>query len=349
VRLILPYRLFPKEKKRVWDAFVRGRWDYYDFNLVDEATGLGYCTETGAGDIFDMVRVVVSWPACRTYMWMESRLEGVGGAWFAAPLEISPCPHLVVRRGDKFYSLYPVPYLYEKPYSVVAYYKGRWSGQWGIRHLWPPVVAKGGRPARIVGGHPRNPHSVHVAVFPDDVAEIDDKSLLAADFYPVAYAGGVAYLYGLKSWGDLTDELRVPGRGGHLGERFAVYAVEGEYLQMESPWGLDFAINVVLGTVGGRWVVMGKDGLYLARFERAEGPGGRVGYAVVEEPYQGDVREVEGPSDLPPFVLCTKRVAEVASGCRFPGYFHEGEILILWEDATEELLERGRAVLKWPL
>jgi len=263
---------------------------------------------------------------------------------------LSPCPHLVAEYKGRLAPLYPVVHFDGFSLDgVAAYYiSHRRPADVGRRHLWPPVVAKGGRPARVVWST-RYLDVVDVAVFPDDVAEIERGSVSATQYYPVDYASGVAYLYGLSGRWTLVDELRVPGRGAHLGERFAVYAVEGEYLQMESPWGLDFAINVVLGTVGGRWVLMGKDGLYLARFERAEGPGGRVGYAVVEEPYQGDVREVEGPSDLPPFTLCTRRVAEVASECNFPGGFYMGDNLALWEDGAEELLERGRPVLRWPL
>jgi hypothetical protein len=41
-----------------------------------------------------------------------------------------------------------------------------------------------------------------------------------------------------------------------------VYRRGGEYLLMETPWGVDFALNFVLGVVGDRWVLMGRDGLY---------------------------------------------------------------------------------------
>ena len=317
--------------------------------LYDEAAGAGFmAVGCGTGHIPRVLRVVLNYARCRTYAALPVRWGG-GEGWLlpVVSFSLSPCPHLVAEYKGMLAPLYPVVHF--DGFSVdgvAAYYiSRRRPADVGRRHLCPPVVAKGGRPARVVWST-RYPD---VAVFPDDVAEIDPGSVSATQYYPVDYANGVAYLYGLSGGWTLVDELRVPGRGAHLGERFAVYAVEGEYLQMESPWGLDFAVNVVLGTVGGRWVLMGKDGLYLARFERAEGPGGRVGYAVVEEPYRGDVREVEGPSDLPPFVLCTKRVAEVASGCRFPGGFYMGDNLALWEDEAGELVERGREVLKWPL
>jgi len=116
--------------------------------------------------------------------------------------------------------------------------------------------------------------------------------------YLVEYLKPVLKRYGVEGSWSIFSRVRVPGRGAHLGERFAVYAVEGDYLQVESPEGVVPAARFVLGTSGDRWVLMGKDGLYLARFERAEGPGGRVGYAVVEGPYWGEVRAVEGPPFL---------------------------------------------------
>jgi len=126
--------------------------------------------------------------------------------------------------------------------------------------------------------------------------ELCDGRCLAASLHE--YIRGVVERYGVEGSWSIFSRVRVPGRGAHLGERFAVYAVEGDYLQVESPEGVVPAFRFVLGTSGDRWVLMGKDGLYLARFERAEGPGGRVGYAVVEGPYWGEVRAVEGPPFL---------------------------------------------------
>jgi len=269
--------------------------------LYDEAAGAGFMAMgCGTEYIPRVIRVVLNYVRCRTYAALPVRWRG-GEGWLlpVVSFSLSPCPHLVAEYKGRLALLYPVVHFDGFSLDgVAAYYiSRRRPTDVGKRHLWPPVAAKGGRPARVVWST-RYPDVVDVAVFPDGVAEIERGSVSATQYYPVDYASGVAYLYGLDGRWTLVDELRVPGRGGHLGERFAVYAVEGEYLQMESPWGLDFAVNVVLGTVGGRWVLMDKDGLYLARFERAEGPGGRVGYAVVEGPYWGEVRAVEGPPFL---------------------------------------------------
>ncbi|ABO09291.1 hypothetical protein [Pyrobaculum calidifontis] len=116
--------------------------------------------------------------------------------------------------------------------------------------------------------------------------------------YLVEYLKPVLKRYGVEGPWSIFSRVRVPGRGAHLDERFAVYAIEGEYLQMESPEGVVPAFRFVLGTVGDRWVLMGKDGLYTAAFIEDVGPSGRVGYAVVEGPYWGEVRAVEGPPFL---------------------------------------------------
>ena len=87
--------------------------------------------------------------------------------------------------------------------------------------------------------------------------------------YPVLYAGALGPLYGIAG-GHILLEFRAPGGGAHLGERFVVYRRDGEYLLMETPWGVDFALNFVLGVVGDRWVLMGRDGLYEGVFRRKE-------------------------------------------------------------------------------
>jgi len=126
--------------------------------------------------------------------------------------------------------------------------------------------------------------------------DLCDGVCIAASLHE--YIRGVAERYGVEGSWSIFSRVRIPGRGAHLDERFAVYAVEGDFLQVESPEGVVPAFRFVLGTSGDRWVLLGKDGLYLARFEWAEGPGGRVGYAVVEGPYWGEVRAVEGPPFL---------------------------------------------------
>ena len=74
--------------------------------------------------------------------------------------------------------------------------------------------------------------------------------------YLVEYLKPVLKRYGVEGPWSIFSRVRVPGRGAHLDERFAVYAIEGEYLQMESPEGVVPAFRFVLGTVGDRWGLM---------------------------------------------------------------------------------------------
>ncbi|MEM3325930.1 MAG: hypothetical protein QXK63_00610 [Thermoproteus sp.] len=151
------------------------------------------------------------------------------------------------------------------------------------RHLWPPFIAEGRRPVRLIH---RWPYGV--------VAGGLVKVLEYPEGYPARYASTVLKLYGVAGEGLITTPSRAPGRGLHIGEEYGVY-LDG-LVKMESPWGLDFALNVVLGTVGDKWILMGRDGLYEAVFVKTGGAKGEVGYVKVTSPYEGDVRLVEGPS-----------------------------------------------------
>ena len=117
----------------------------------------------------------------------------------------------------------------------------------------------------------------------------------AADSCLMRYMLGLVRRYRVRSSPSIFSSVVLPGRGGLLGERFSVYLVEGDYLQVETPWGVDFALNFVLGTYQGRWVLMGTDGLYEGVFVKKEGAGGKVGYVEVVKPFEKDVRLVEGP------------------------------------------------------
>jgi hypothetical protein len=127
--------------------------------------------------------------------------------------------------------------------------------------------------------------------------------------YMAYYLRPLSEKYGASAY-SIFEPLPLPGGGALVGERFVVYRRGGEYLLMETPWGVDFVLNFVLGVVGGRWVVMGRDGLYEGVFHRKE-DGERIGYVEVVGPYQDDVRKVEGPPYLgfavastPGFPLC---------------------------------------------
>jgi hypothetical protein len=127
--------------------------------------------------------------------------------------------------------------------------------------------------------------------------------------YMAYYLRPLSEKYGASAY-SIFEPLRLPGGGALVGERFVVYRRGGEYLLMETPWGVDFALNFVLGVVGDRWVVMGRDGLYEGVFRRKE-DGERIGYVEVVGPYQDDVRKIEGPPYLgfaaastPGFPLC---------------------------------------------
>jgi len=107
-----------------------------------------------------------------------------------------------------------------------------------------------------------------------------------------------------------------------------------------TPSSVVSAARFVSGTSGDRWVLMGRDGLYLARFERAEGPGGRVGYAVVEGPYWGEVRAVEGPPFLGDLLPSTP---SVKTNCP-PGTLQVGDSEVCVRDD-----EVFHIATRWPL
>ena len=154
------------------------------------------------------------------------------------------------------------------------------------------------------------------------------------------------------------------GSGSLVGVELPVVRRPRGYLRVGS-W---LAWHRVLGLLdGGRWVLLGDDGLYEAVFTpTVEEPlevFGEVGYVSVLRPYEGDVEDVASPCGAPRLVACGEegvgveravlkyvrgRLEEV--GVRpefFMGEFRCGESFIF-----PELVEVGipaRVIHDWPL
>jgi hypothetical protein len=267
--------------------------------VLDRAVGLLATVENDATCTVEALRVYFSLPSCRSYVHVGcANVNSPGVVHYLTPISVTPCPLVQVTCGGRERALAPT-YAYDgftfSPGHMLVEVEAE-APQWR-RHLWPPAAAAGWRPARLLWRGE--------AVRPGEAASVvQDVSQ-----YPVLYAGALGPLYGIAG-GHILLEFRAPGGGAHLGERFVVYRRGGEYLLMETPWGVDFVLNFVLGVVGGRWVVMGRDGLYEGVFHRKE-DGERIGYVEVVGPYQDDVRKVEGPPYLgfavastPGFPLC---------------------------------------------
>ena len=288
--------------------------------VLDRAVGLLAAVEGDASYVLEALRVYFSLPSCGSYAYVGS----AGTSLYFSPIRVSPCPLVQIACGGVRRTLAPT-----YAFDGEVFYPGpllveveAGAPQWW-RHLWPPVAAAGWRPARLLWRGE--------AVRPGEAASV------ARDVsrYPVLYAGALGPLYGVAG-GHILLELRAPGGGAHLGERFVVYRRGGEYLLMETPWGVDFALNFVLGVVGERWVLMGRDGLYEGVFHREE-DGERIGYVEVVRPYQDDVRKIEGP----PFLGLAAASTPGFSICREGSVSYKGVCL----DDKEVF----RAVTTWPL
>jgi len=298
--------------------------------VLDRAVGLLATVENDATCTVEALRVYFSLPSCRSYAHVGSaNVNSPGVVHYLTPMSVTPCPLVQVTCGGRERALAPT-YAYDglafSPGHLLVEVEAE-APQWR-RHLWPPAAAAGWRPARLLWQGE--------AVRPGEAASvIQDVSR-----YPVLYTGALGPLYGTAG-GHILLEFRAPGGGAHLGEKFAVYRRSGEYLLMETPWGVDFALNFILGVVGDRWVLVGRDGLYEGVFRRKE-DGERMGYVEVVRPYQDDVRKVEGPTELIFHVFCTPEVAR-ATGCR-PGEVRG------YEDAANYFeIERGDLeTLCWP-
>jgi len=298
--------------------------------VLDRAVGLLATVENDVTCAVEALRVYFSLPSCRSHAHVGSaNVNSPDVVYYLTPMSVTPCPLVQVTCGGRERVLAPT-YAYDgftfSPGHLLVEIEAE-APRWR-RHLWPPVAAAGWRPARLLWrGEAVRPGETASVV--QDVAQ-----------YPVLYAGALGPLYGIAG-GHILLEFRAPGGGAHLGERFVVYRRGGEYLLMETPWGVDFALNFVLGVVGDRWVLMGRDGLYEGVFRRKE-DGERIGYVEVVGPYQDDVRKIEGPTDSAPHVFCTPEVAR-AAGCR------PGEIQVYEDSANYFEIERGDLeTLCWP-
>ncbi len=146
----------------------------------------------------------------------------------------------------------------------------------------------------------------------------------------------------------LGSPMSIPGSGSLVGAELPVVRRPRGYLKVGS-W---LAWHRVLGLLdGGRWVLLGDDGLYEAVFTpTVEEPlevFGEVGYVKVLKPYEGDVDDVASPCGAPRLVACVEDTKEalVAAGHRCEA---EGGIphVFLGDVYT---LSLGREVIDWPL
>lgn len=110
----------------------------------------------------------------------------------------------------------------------------------------------------------------------------------------IAYRLDPAHLAG-REWekASVLPWDRFPGRGKLTGEEFRIVEPDADYLRLVGRGGDEYlAWDLVLGTlVSGEWVLVGDDGLYLAKRD-----GDRV---VVERPYDGLIYDVRGPPFAP--------------------------------------------------
>jgi hypothetical protein len=142
--------------------------------------------------------------------------------------------------------------------------------------------------------------------------------------------------------------MSIPGSGSLVGAELPVVRRPRGYLRVGG-W---LAWHRVLGLLdGGRWVLLGDDGLYEAVFTPTVKEPlevfGEVGYVSVLRPYEGDVDDVASPCGAPRLVACVEDTKEalVAAGHKCEA---EGGIphVFLGDVYTVSL---GREVIDWPL
>ncbi|AET31611.1 hypothetical protein [Pyrobaculum ferrireducens] len=142
--------------------------------------------------------------------------------------------------------------------------------------------------------------------------------------------------------------VAAPGRGALLGAELPVVRRRDGYLRVGS-W---LAWHRVLGTLdGGRWVLIGDDGLYEAVFtatvERPLEVFGEVGYVRVAGPYRGDVDDVQSPCGAPRLVACVEDTREALAAAGHRCEAEGGVPHVVLGDAVE--VELGRELIDWPL
>ena len=141
--------------------------------------------------------------------------------------------------------------------------------------------------------------------------------------------------------------MSIPGSSSLEGE-FSVVRRRFGYLRVGG-W---LAWHRVLGVLdGGRWVVVGDDGLYEAVFTpTVKNPleeFGEVGYVKVVKPYEGDVDDVASPCGAPRLVACVEDTREALTSAGHICETEEGiPHVFLGEPRAVGL---GRQVIDWPL
>jgi hypothetical protein len=286
----------------------------------------------GAWQVFDRPsRIAVGVSECT--VWAVHSWGGDPPLYAAAPLARAEC--LAVEADGVVYTpAASLSSLVGRP-EFLGFLIGEAPGAFRCRHLWPPAVAEGRRPVRLVrGGVGLTPTgAVRVLEFPEG--------------YPAYYTRSVLRLYGLDG-GHIAEPVYIPGGGVHVGEEFGVFV--GDFLLLKSSRGVDYALNLILGVWGDKWIFLGEDGLYEGVFVHTGGEKGEVGYLKITAPFKEDVRLVEGPSyanfslgeDLRSWPLgarggCLHRVPEIRLesfddvlllvGWRLPAYFsRRGEV-----------------------
>jgi len=139
------------------------------------------------------------------------------------------------------------------------------------------------------GGIVKSIGDIPTALLRNAECSYEGFSLLAARYEPGNFVKVEEDLYQINRYYSVGGDPRFPGQGRLLGEEFRVKEVKGDYLRLVGRGGDEYvAWDFVLGVLdSGDWVLMGKDGLYLAEH--------RDGRVVVVAPYGGPVERVRGP------------------------------------------------------
>ncbi|MEM1568685.1 MAG: hypothetical protein QXI84_09405 [Thermofilaceae archaeon] len=162
------------------------------------------------------------------------------------------------------------------------------------------------------------------------------RAYFAADMLATRYNAECLQLYARDrtAWEDKCTahissayfglDPRFPGTGKLTGEEFRVVEPDADYLRLIGRGGEEhLAWDFVLGTLdSGEWVLLGEDGLYLARRL-----GGRV---VVEGPYDGPLYEVRGPPKAYAYPVVPTRTFRAATSVN-PGL---ASVLLKWPLST---------------
>ena len=238
----------------------------------------------GAWQVFERPsRIAVGVSECA--IWVAHSWGGDPPLYAVAPLARAGC--LAVEADGVVYTpVVSLRSLVGRP-EFLGFLVGEAPGAFRCRHLWPPAVAEGRRPVRLVrGGVGLTPMgAVRVLEFPEG--------------YPAYYTRSVLRLYGLDG-GHIAESVYIPGGGVHVGEEFGVFS--GDFLLLKSSRGVDYALNLILGVWGDKWIFLGEDGLYEGVFVHTGGEKGEVGYLKITAPYRGDARAAEGPPVIGEFL-----------------------------------------------